>query len=129
MTGERVPLPFASIRQLARMLRNGETTPTKLAEFYIERLERIGKQLNAVVTITRELALREAKRAEEELAAGHDRGLLHGIPYGAKHLLATSGGIPTTWCTTTMWSGAIISSRRRRRMASSGYARPRASMP
>jgi aspartyl-tRNA(Asn)/glutamyl-tRNA(Gln) amidotransferase subunit A len=96
MTGERVPLPFASIRQLARMLRNGETTPTKLAEFYIERLERIGKQLNAVVTITRELALREAKRAEEELAAGHDRGLLHGIPYGAKDLLSTTG-IPTTW--------------------------------
>jgi aspartyl-tRNA(Asn)/glutamyl-tRNA(Gln) amidotransferase subunit A len=89
-------LSFASVRQLAAMLRNRETTPTELAEFYIDRLERIGSQLNAVVTITRDLAMREARLAEEELAAGHDRGMLHGIPYGAKDLLATSG-IPTTW--------------------------------
>jgi aspartyl-tRNA(Asn)/glutamyl-tRNA(Gln) amidotransferase subunit A len=89
-------LPFASIRQLGSMLRSGETTPTRLAEYYIDRLEKVGRQLNAVVTITRETAIREATRAEEELAAGHDRGPLHGIPYGAKDLLATTG-IPTTW--------------------------------
>ena len=89
-------LAFATVRQLGSMLRNGETTPTELAEFCIDRLERIGSQLNAVVTITRELAMREARLAEEELAAGHDRGPLHGIPYGAKDLLATSG-IPTSW--------------------------------
>jgi aspartyl-tRNA(Asn)/glutamyl-tRNA(Gln) amidotransferase subunit A len=95
MTAEQ-KLSFATVRQLGAMLRNGETTPTELAEYFIERLERVGGQLNAVVTITRELAIREARLAEEELAAGHDRGLLHGIPYGAKDLLATSG-IPTTW--------------------------------
>ncbi|TVR76832.1 MAG: amidase [Sphaerobacteraceae bacterium] len=89
-------LAFASVRELGTMLRNGETTPTYLAEFFIERLERIGSELNAVVTITRDLAMREARLAEEELAAGHDRGPLHGIPYGAKDLLATAG-IPTTW--------------------------------
>jgi aspartyl-tRNA(Asn)/glutamyl-tRNA(Gln) amidotransferase subunit A len=89
-------LAYANIRDLGRMLRNGETTPTKLAEYFMDRLERIGSQLNAVVTITRDLAMREARLAEEELAAGHDRGPLHGIPYGAKDLLATAG-IPTTW--------------------------------
>jgi aspartyl-tRNA(Asn)/glutamyl-tRNA(Gln) amidotransferase subunit A len=63
----------------------------------MKRLETVGRTLNAVVTITRERALEQARRAERELAAGHDRGPLHGIPYGAKDLLATSGGIPTTW--------------------------------
>jgi aspartyl-tRNA(Asn)/glutamyl-tRNA(Gln) amidotransferase subunit A len=89
-------LAFASVRELGAMLRNGETTPTELAEYFIDRLERSGSKLNAVVTITRDLAMREARLAEEELRAGHDRGPLHGIPYGAKDLLATSG-IPTTW--------------------------------
>ncbi len=87
---------FRTVRELGKMLRNGETTPTELAELAIARLERVGSQLNAVVTITRDLAMREARRAEEELSAGHDRGLLHGIPYGAKDLLSTIG-IPTTW--------------------------------
>jgi aspartyl-tRNA(Asn)/glutamyl-tRNA(Gln) amidotransferase subunit A len=87
---------YATVRQLGTMLRNGQTTPTELASIFIDRLERIGTQFNAVVTITRDLAMREARLAEEELAAGHDRGPLHGIPYGAKDLLATSG-IPTSW--------------------------------
>jgi aspartyl-tRNA(Asn)/glutamyl-tRNA(Gln) amidotransferase subunit A len=68
-----------------------------LAETFLERLERLGARYNAVVTITRERALREARRAEAEIAAGRWRGPLHGIPYGAKDLLATAGGIPTTW--------------------------------
>src|SRR6266852_3316147 len=89
-------LAFVSIRDLGRMLRSGETTPTVLAEYFIDRLETVGRRLNAVVTITRERALREARLAEAELAAGYDRGPLHGIPYGAKDLLATAG-IPTTW--------------------------------
>jgi aspartyl-tRNA(Asn)/glutamyl-tRNA(Gln) amidotransferase subunit A len=96
MNADRSTLAFASIRQLGALLREGKTTPTELVHYYIDRLERVGRQLNAVVTITADLALREAKRAEEELAAGHDRGPLHGIPYGAKDLLATTG-IPTTW--------------------------------
>jgi len=87
---------YLGIRDLARMLRSGETTPVALAESAMDRLETVGRRLNAVVTMTRERALAEARQAQAELAAGHDRGLLHGIPYGAKDLLATAG-IPTTW--------------------------------
>ncbi len=89
-------LAFASIRDLARMIRTGETSPTALVEYFAQRLETIGRKLNAVVTITHERAMREARLAEAELKAGYDRGLLHGIPYGAKDLLAASG-YPTTW--------------------------------
>src|SRR5438045_3339197 len=87
---------FATIPELSRRLRAGETTPTALATFFLDRLEKLGGRLNAVVTLTRERALREARMADDELASGHDRGPLHGIPYGAKDLLATAG-IPTTW--------------------------------
>ena len=93
-TGEA--LAFATVRELGRRLRSGETTPTALAEFFIDRLETVGRRFNAVVTITRERAMRDARLAEAELAAGYDRGPLHGIPYGAKDLLATVGA-PTTW--------------------------------
>jgi aspartyl-tRNA(Asn)/glutamyl-tRNA(Gln) amidotransferase subunit A len=78
------------------MLRSGQTTPTRLAEYFVDRLETVGRRLNAVVTITRDRALREARLAEAELATGLDRGPLHGIPYGAKDLLAAVGA-PTTW--------------------------------
>jgi aspartyl-tRNA(Asn)/glutamyl-tRNA(Gln) amidotransferase subunit A len=67
-----------------------------LTEAYLERLELNGPKLGAVVTITRELALEEARRAEREISSGRYRGPLHGIPYGVKDLLATRG-IPTTW--------------------------------
>ncbi|CAA9577336.1 MAG: Glutamyl-tRNA(Gln) amidotransferase subunit A-like protein [uncultured Thermomicrobiales bacterium] len=90
-------LAFASIRELGRMLRAGETTPTGLAEFFLDRLDTVGRGLNAVVTLTRERALDEARVAERELAAGHDRGPLHGIPYGAKDLCATAPPYPTSW--------------------------------
>jgi aspartyl-tRNA(Asn)/glutamyl-tRNA(Gln) amidotransferase subunit A len=89
-------LNFATVRELGVMLRSGETTPTKLAEHFLSRLETVGKELNAVVTITAERAMREAQLAEAELASGYDRGPLHGIPYGGKDLLATAG-IPTSW--------------------------------
>ncbi|MFN8557013.1 MAG: amidase [Dehalococcoidia bacterium] len=89
-------LARASIRDLGRLLRAGEVSPVDLAEDALRRLDHDGRALNAVVTLTRERALREARRAAAEFAAGHDRGPLHGIPYGAKDLLATAG-IPTTW--------------------------------
>ncbi len=72
-------------------------SPVELTETFLDRLERFGPRYNAVVTVTRERALREAREAEEEVSSGRYRGLLHGIPYGVKDLLATSGGIPTTW--------------------------------
>jgi aspartyl-tRNA(Asn)/glutamyl-tRNA(Gln) amidotransferase subunit A len=92
-----VSAPFRTIRELGADIRAGRASPVELAEACMDRLETVGRKLNAVVTITRERARQQARRAERELAAGHDRGPLHGIPYGAKDLLATSGGIPTTW--------------------------------
>src|ERR1700738_2231480 len=88
---------FLSIRELGRMLRAGETTPTALAEYFLNRLDTGGRRYNAVVTLTHERAMDEARTAERELKAGHDRGPLHGIPWGAKDLLARSGGLPTAW--------------------------------
>lgn len=87
---------FGTIEELAAGLREGEFTSRELTEAYIERLRTIGEELNAVVTITEERALEAADRADEELSNGTDRGPLHGIPYGAKDLLAAEG-YPTTW--------------------------------
>jgi aspartyl-tRNA(Asn)/glutamyl-tRNA(Gln) amidotransferase subunit A len=78
-------------------MRTGKVSPVELAETFLDRLERLGPRYNAVVTVTRERALREAKEAEEEISSGRLRGPLHGIPYGVKDLIATSSGIPTTW--------------------------------
>lgn len=88
--------PYLSIRALGRLLRSGETSPTELTRFYLERLDSTGRELNLVVALTPERAEREASVAEAELRAGIDRGPLHGIPYGAKDILATIG-TPTTW--------------------------------
>ena len=88
---------FASVRDLAARVRGRELSPVALAELFLERLETRGSRYNAVVTVTRERALDQARQAEREIASGRLRSALHGIPYGAKDLLATSGGIPTTW--------------------------------
>ncbi len=87
---------FSSVRDLGLLLRARKLNAVELAEACLARLEAIGPRLGAVVTVTRELALAQAHRANQELLAGKDRGPLHGIPYGAKDLLATAG-IPTTW--------------------------------
>jgi aspartyl-tRNA(Asn)/glutamyl-tRNA(Gln) amidotransferase subunit A len=87
---------FASVRDLGRDVRERRVSPVGLAELFLDRLERRGPRYNAVVTVTRDRAMDEARRAEREIARGHYRGPLHGIPYGAKDLLATAG-IPTTW--------------------------------
>jgi len=89
-------ISFSPVAELGRMIRAGAVSPTELAEHFVTRLDTIGQRLNAVVTLTPELALAQAAMAEEELAAGVDRGPLHGIPYGAKDLLAVPG-YPTTW--------------------------------
>jgi len=88
---------FLPVRELAEAVRTRQVSPVGLAETFLDRLEQLGPRYNAVVTVTRERALTQARRAEAEIAAGGWRGPLHGIPYGAKDLLATSGGIPTTW--------------------------------
>ena len=87
---------FQPIRTLAEAVRTRKISATELTEAYLDRLERFGPRLNAVVTVMRESALREARSADEEIRGGRYRGQLHGIPYGAKDLLATRG-VPTTW--------------------------------
>ena len=91
------PVVFMPIRELQTLVQTRQVSPVELAETFLARLETLGPQYNAVVTVTRERALQQARQAEREIAAGHYKGPLHGIPYGAKDLLATSGGIPTTW--------------------------------
>ena len=89
-------LAFAPLPVLGARLRSGAVSAVELATFFLDRLETHGKTYHCVVAITRELALKQAARADAELKAGRDRGPLHGIPYGAKDLLSTRG-IPTTW--------------------------------
>lgn len=91
-------LAFYSVGELAALIKSRQITSEDLTKFYLERLKRIGPKLECVVTLTENLALEQARRADREIAAGRYRGPLHGIPYGAKDLLAVKG-IPTTWGT------------------------------
>lgn len=89
-------LRFASVAQLGRLLRRRTVSSVELTRAALERLDTAGRALNAVAELTADLALRQAAQADREIAAGRFRGPLHGIPYGAKDLLATRG-IPTRW--------------------------------
>lgn len=89
-------LAFAGVRELGRLLRARKVSSTELTKLALARLRTYGPALSCTVTVTEELALAQAKRADEELAAGKDRGPLHGIPWGAKDLIAVPG-YPTTW--------------------------------
>jgi len=96
MTAAAEALLAKPLREIGAALRARRVTSVDLAEAATARLESAGRSLNAVVTVTRDLALRQARAADEELRRGRDRGPLHGIPYGAKDLLAVKG-YPTTW--------------------------------
>ncbi len=89
-------LAFASVEELGALLRSGATSSRALTELALERLETHDATLHCVVTLLREQALAEAERADAEIARGEWRGPLHGIPYGAKDLLAARGA-PTTF--------------------------------
>jgi Asp-tRNA(Asn)/Glu-tRNA(Gln) amidotransferase A subunit family amidase len=89
-------LAFEPVTRLAALIRGRKITSTQLTKMYLDRLKRIGPKLEAVVTLTEDLALEQAARADREIADGHYRGPLHGIPWGAKDLLAAKG-YPTTW--------------------------------
>ena len=99
----RAPLPsdeeaiaFAPVAQLSRWIESRAITSERLTEIYIRRLEKFNPQLKCVITLPREHALAQARKADAEIAAGHYRGPLHGIPWGAKDLLDTAG-IATTY--------------------------------
>jgi Asp-tRNA(Asn)/Glu-tRNA(Gln) amidotransferase A subunit family amidase len=94
--GNPESLAFATAVDLGRLLKARKITSTALTRMYVDRLKKFGPRLNCVVTLTEELAIRQAERADHEIAAGKYRGPLHGIPWGAKDLLATKG-IRTTF--------------------------------
>jgi Asp-tRNA(Asn)/Glu-tRNA(Gln) amidotransferase A subunit family amidase len=89
-------LAFASLPQLAELIRTRKISPVELTKMYLGRLKKYGPKLNCVVTLTEDLALTQASEAEREIKSGKYRGPLHGIPWGAKDLFATKG-IRTTW--------------------------------
>src|SRR5437016_6271005 len=89
-------LAFASVRELAELVRTKKVSSVALTEMYLQRLKKYDSTLKFVVTLTEERALAQAKRADAEIAAGKYRGPLHGLPWGAKDLLATKG-YRTTW--------------------------------
>lgn len=87
---------FWSARELAELMRTKKVSATSLTEMYLERLKRYDPKLKFVITLTEDRAKAQAKEADKEIAAGKYRGPLHGLPWGAKDLLATKG-YPTTW--------------------------------
>lgn len=89
-------LAFATVAQLAELIRMRKVSSVDLTKMYLGRLKRFGPKLNCVVTLTEELGLAQAAAADTEIKRGKYRGPLHGIPWGAKDLFATKG-IPTTW--------------------------------
>jgi len=99
----RLPLPaidadiaFSSVAQLSHWIQSRQITSERLTQIYLDRLERFDEKLHCVITLTRDHALEQARRADAQIAAGKYRGPLHGIPWGAKDLLDTAG-IATTY--------------------------------
>lgn len=89
-------IAFLSVAELSTLIKSRKISSTRLTQIYISRLKKYKDTLQAVVTITEELAFKQARQADEEIAEGIDRGILHGIPYGIKDLFAVPG-YPTTW--------------------------------
>jgi len=89
-------LAFATVRELAELIRTRQVTSEELTRMYLDRLKRYDPELHCVITLTEDLALEQARRADQEIAQGVYRGPLHGIPYGLKDLFAVRG-TRTTW--------------------------------
>ncbi len=89
-------IAFSPVTQLSRWIEQRKLTSERLTQIYLKRIEQFDPKLRCVITLTRDLALSQAKKADEEIAAGKYRGPLHGIPWGGKDLLDTAG-IPTTY--------------------------------
>ena len=89
-------IAFAPVHHLSHWIETRKLTSTRLTNIYLARIERLNPKINCIITLARDHALAQAKAADAEIAAGHYRGPLHGIPWGAKDLLDTAS-IPTTW--------------------------------
>ncbi len=92
----REDLAFYSVRELGELLKTKQISSVELTKFFLERLKKYDVQLHCVVTLTEDLAMKQATQADAEIRAGKYRGLLHGVPYGAKDLLAVKD-YKTTW--------------------------------
>lgn len=89
-------LAFYPVTALSQLIAQRKLTSVELTQLYLDRLKKYGPDLQCVITLTEELAMSQARQADAEIAAGHTRGPLHGIPWGAKDLLATRD-YKTTW--------------------------------
>ena len=89
-------IAFLPVHQLAELVRSKQISSVRLTEIYLARLKKYAPLLRNVVTLTEELAMTQAKQADKEIANGKYRGPLHGIPWGAKDLIAVKG-YPTSW--------------------------------
>lgn len=96
LPADRNKLAFYSIQQLASLIKSKKISSVQLTKFFIDRLKKYGDTLQCVVSLTEDIAMKEAQQADEDLAAGNYHGLLHGIPYGLKDLFAVKG-TKTTW--------------------------------
>ena len=96
MIKDEKEIAFLSISKLAYLIKNKLISSEKLTKIYLNRIKKYNKDLNVIVTLTENLAIKQAKKADLELNNGLYRGLLHGIPYGIKDL-ASFPGYPTTW--------------------------------
>jgi len=89
-------IAFSPVTRLSRWIERRKLTSQRLTQIYLERLNRFDPKLHCVITLTKDLAIEQARQADQEIAAGKYRGPLHGIPWGAKDLLDTAR-IPTTY--------------------------------
>jgi len=96
LPSNRDDLAFYTVAELATLIRDRKITSVELTEFFLDRIDRYDEQLKAIITVTKERALKQAAQLDAELENGIYRGPLHGIPYGAKDLLAVEG-YKTTW--------------------------------
>lgn len=94
--GQIESLAFLSVEELGPYVKNRVVSPLDLTKMYIARLKRLDAKLHCIVTLTEERALKQAIEADEAIRRGEYKGPLHGIPWGAKDLLAVKG-YPTTW--------------------------------
>ena len=96
LPADKEDLAFYSVGQLGFLLKTRQISSVELTRMYLDRLKRYGPKLECVITLTEDIAMHQARRADKEIADGKYRGPLHGIPYGAKDLLSTKG-VRTTW--------------------------------
>lgn len=99
MPANKNDLAFYSIMQLASLIKNKKISSVELTKFFIARLKKWSDTLQCTITLTEELAMKQARQADDEIKKGNYRGPLHGIPYGLKDLFAVKG-YKTTWGTT-----------------------------